>query len=446
MTELRSLAENILSYASDDEEVEIVIGTSTETEIVTYNGEVESLTQANTAAVGIRVIWNHGVGFASTGTLDKATLLNTLKMARETSRIVPPDEIAGLASPDGLRAASLRLVAPEFATTSLERKINLALELERTTKARDPRIKDVQHSTYADSASEFIVATTTGIASETTRTTCYLFAEAIAAAADDIQTGWSYHVGRHAQELDLERVATEASGLALRMLGAHKPKSQRIAVVLDPRMTASFLSLLGGALSAENVQRGRSMFCDRMGESIAASIVSLIDNPTDPRLPNASPYDGEGLASRSNTLIVDGVLSDLLYDSYSARRAERASNAAAVRGVTSTPSPGARALQLTPGPLGASEIISRIDDGILVQSMSGLHSGASTVSGDFSVGIEGIRITKGTLGEPVREATISSTLQRMFLGVSAVGNDVVYLPGNAAGQTLVIDEMALAGQ
>jgi PmbA protein len=114
-------------------------------------------------------------------------------------------------------------------------------------------------------------------------------------------------------------------------------------------------------------------------------------------------------------------------------------------GFKSTPGVGARALSLDPGTKSHDELLAEVGDGLIVQSMQGLHSGVNPVSGDFSVGIEGLMVRGGALAEPVREATMASTLQRMLKDVVAVGGDVEWLPGGAAGVTLVLRDVTISG-
>ncbi|MDE3139301.1 MAG: TldD/PmbA family protein, partial [Acidobacteriota bacterium] len=158
-------------------------------------------------------------------------------------------------------------------------------------------------------------------------------------------------------------------------------------------------------------------------------------------------FDAEGLASRRNELITQGRLRQFVYDTVSGRRAGVASTGSAVRaGVSGSPSAGCRALQLVPGDQDQDAIFRRVGDGVFVESLTGVHSGVNPISGDFSVGITGLMIRDGVLAEPVREVTIASTLQRMLLDVLMVGNDVQWLPGTAAAQTLAIDGVALSGR
>jgi PmbA protein len=172
----------------------------------------------------------------------------------------------------------------------------------------------------------------------------------------------------------------------------------------------------------------------------------LVDDPTDPDAYGAASYDAEGLASRRNVLIENGVLRGFLYDTYAGRRAGVASTASAVRGgFKSGPGVGARAFSIHPGQCDQADVLRRVGDGLLVQSVTGVHSGVNTVSGDFSVGATGLVVRGGEIAEPVREFTIASTLQRMLLGIVAIGSDVERLPSMATGLTLAIADVSMSG-
>ncbi|MFP5488371.1 MAG: metallopeptidase TldD-related protein, partial [Acidimicrobiia bacterium] len=189
-----------------------------------------------------------------------------------------------------------------------------------------------------------------------------------------------------------------------------------------------------------------SLFRDRLGDEVAPAFVHLIDDPTNPLAYTATDVDGEGLAARRNALIEDGVLRQFTHNSYSARRAGTVSTGNAVRGgFAGTPGVGALALSLVPGTRSQEELISGVDDGVLVQSVKGIHSGVNPISGDFSTGAAGLLIRDGRVAEPVREFTIASTLQRMLLDIAEIGGDVDWLPMRAAGVTLVIRDVTMSG-
>ena len=343
-------------------------------------------------------------------------------------------------------APELDLFREELAAFPTDRKVELAIELDRVVRAADPRIRGVETAEYGDASIEAAIASSTGVRAHARRTTCSLYAYAIAGEGADTQTGYGWSIGRAPDDLDVSRAASMAAERATRLLGATKPASRRVTAVLDPMVTASFLGVLSGALSGESVLKGRSMFAGREGEQVAVVGLTLTDDPTNPEARGASRYDAEGLATRRNVLIENGVLQGFVQNAYTARRAGAASTGSAVRGgFKTTPGVGTRALALVPGTRTQQELLSDIGDGLLVLSVQGLHSGANPVSGDFSVGCEGLVVRDGVAAEPVREATIASTLQRMLHDVVGVGSDLEWLPGGAAGLSLAIRDVTLSG-
>jgi len=332
-----------------------------------------------------------------------------------------------------------------LAACPTDRKIELAKELERLTLAIDSRIR-VDDANYADVASESAVATTTGIRRYGRENGCYVSVSTLADDGDETQTGFGFSVGRSPDQFDLGKAAKDGADRATRLLGATKPGSGRVTVVLDPYVTAMFLGVISSTLNGESVAKGRSIFRDRLGDRIAAETVTLVDDPTNPLAYTATDLDGEGLAARRNLLIDGGALQRFVHSSYSARRLGAVSTGNAVRaGFKGTPGVGCLALQLRPGMRDQAELVADVDDGVLIQSVQGLHSGVNPISGDFSAGASGMLIRRGEVARPVREFTIASTLQRMLLDVVEVGGDVDWLPMRAAGVSLVIRDVTMSG-
>jgi PmbA protein len=443
--ELLDVAARIADMAGPGEQVEAYVARSTSTSVKAYGGEVESLTQASSAGVGVRVIVDHREGFAYAGTLDEAVVLEALAEARDNAQFGEPDEFNGLATPDGVEAADLDLWPEHLADVPTADKVALALELEAATKGRDPRVKGVRVAAYSDGLGEGAVATSTGIRAWGRAGTSYLMVQALATQAGETQIAGGLSVGREITDLSIDEAADDAVLRATRLLGSTKPGTQRLTLVLEPRMTATVLGLIGGMLNGETVLKGRSPFANRVGEAIASPLLTFVDDPTDPRSLGAEAHDGEGLATRRNELVADGVLQAFLHNTYTGRRSGTASTGSAQRGVASTPGVGAAALAVAPGTGTHEELVASVDHGLFVTSMAGLHSGVNPVSGDFSVGVEGLMINGGTLAEPIREATIASTLQRLLLDISAVGADLEWLPDGSGGVTLVIPDVALSG-
>jgi PmbA protein len=446
MSDLLALATRVAGWARDGEQVEAFVARGTETEVQVFGGDVESLSSAESAGIGVRVVAGHRQGFAYAGSLDPDVLGETLEEARDNAGFATEDPYLGLAEPDGVVPAELDLWRDDLAGFPADEKVARALELERAVRAGDPRIRQVESAEWGDAGVESAVATSTGIQATARRTACYLSAYAVAGQGAETQTGGGYSVGRGPGELDLDKAARDAVERATRLLGAVKPKSGHLTVVFEPRITATLLGILSGTLDGESVLKGRSLFADRVGEQVSVAGFSLVDDPTDPEAYSAAPYDAEGLATRRNLLIDGGMLKGFLYNTYAARRAGTRSTASAVRaGFKSAPGTGARAVSLVPGDRSPEQILRLVGDGLLVQSISGVHSGVNPVSGDFSVGAEGVLIKGGELAGPVREFTIASTIQRMLSGVVAIGNDLERLPSSAAGLTLAVADISMSG-
>lgn len=450
MSELLDLATSLLERKEGSEEIEVFVSQGVDLEIRSYQGEVESLSNAASAGIGIRILLDspHGarIGSAWTGSLDPDAVSEALAQARSNAHFASADEFVTFARPDGVKPSAVAEHANNNDELTVDQKVALAIDLERAVRGADPRIRQVDSATYSDYSSAAAIASTFGIAAQYQRTGAYLSVEAIATDGSDDQTGWGLSVGRSPRELNSEEAARDAVRRATRMLGAVKPSSMKTVAVFDPRTAASLLSIIGSALSGEAVVRGRSFFAERIGEVVAHSSVSVVDDPTDARHYNATRFDGEGLACRRNELIVDGVLHGFVYDTVSARRAGTTSTGSAVRGgIAGSPSAGCRALQLVPGQMNHEEILAAVGEGVFIESLQGIHSGVNPISGDFSVGVTGLMIRNGQLAEPIREVTIASTLQRMLLDVMFIGNDVEWLPGSAAGQTLAMSGISLSG-
>jgi PmbA protein len=448
VTDLLDIARRVARQARDGEQIEAFVVRTRETDIEAFGGDVESLTTAVVEGISVRVIVDHRQGLAWAGSLDPSVVEDTIREARDNVAFGQPDEWFGLASPadaNGRSAPALDLWREELAQVPTEEKVRLTLELERATKAGDPRIRNVEAASYGDAMSESAVANSLGIEASTRRTMCSASSVALADDGSGTQTGYGFAAGRAIDTLDIDAIAADAVTRSVRLLGARPVPGRRIPVILDPLVTRSFLGVLASAFNGESVLKGRSLFMGREGEKVAGPDVQLLDDATDARALGASPHDSEGIPTRRNALITDGVLQRFLHNVYTGRRSGAGTTASAIRALSSTPGVGVRALRLEPGEKSPEAIMASVPEALYVQSVSGLHSGTNPISGDFSVGAEGLMVRNGEFAEPVREVTIASTLQRMLLDIVEVGADLTFLPGAVAGMTLLLGEMTVSG-
>jgi PmbA protein len=339
------------------------------------------------------------------------------------------------------------LASEAFGDWSTERVVELALAVDRAARAPEG-VTQVENSVYSDSRGSVALANSRGFAASFTATQAWAYSSAFAGEGADLMTGLGVGMGRDPAALDPEAIGTEAAERALALVGARQPESRRCPVVLDAFVAASFIGFIGSMLSADAVQRGRSLFAGREGEEVAGPALRLADDGTDSEGPASAPFDGEGAPTRRTQLIEDAHLLGFLYDSRTARRAGRSTTGNASRGSYRTPpSVGINNLMVEPGELDLAGLVAEAGDGLYVTGVAGLHSGVNAVSGTFSVGASGRLIEGGELGSPVRELTIASDLVSMLKAVTAVGSETRWVPfgGSVKAPPILVAEMAVSG-
>jgi PmbA protein len=449
MSELLELAQRVVAQAADGEGVEAFAVHSIATSVSVFEQEVEQLSSSETRGLGVRVVVDGRLGFASTSDLSDEGLAFALAEARSNAELATQDVGNVLPQPAPIEPLD-GLWLPGLADVPMSRKVELAMALERATTGADQRVKGVDNAAYGDGLTRAAVASTTRIAAEYERTDAYAWVAALARAGEETQTGLGLTQGRSFDELDIDAAAAEAAVRATRLLGATKPATARVPVVFDPLVTASFLGVLGSPLTAEAAQKGRSLFAERLGQEVAAPFLSLIDDGRLIDAPGAAPFDDEGTPTGRTALIENGELRGFLHNTQTAARAgggARSTGNAARAGYKSSPGVSPSNLFLDGTTVPAASIVAGVEDGFYVQEVSGIHSGANPVSGEFSVGAVGLWIRGGELAEPVREVTVSSTIVEILTAIAQLGDDRRFFPfgGSLAGATVLVREMTVGG-
>ena len=429
------------------EEAEGWVEESRDRQIRVYEGGVESLTDAASRGLGVRAFLGGRVGYAYGTDLGEAGVRATAAAAREAAATADDDEFAGL--PERCAAAPVEgLSSPALGDWSTARKVELALEIERAARAR-PGISQVEAAVYADGEGRVAIANSRGFSAAYEATQSWAYASAFAGEGADLMTAVGVGLARDPGGLDAQAIGEEAAERALALTGARQPESRRCAVVLDPFVAASFVGFIGAMLSADAVQRGRSLFAGREGDEIAAPLLRLADDGTHPAGLSSSPFDGEGSPRRRTPLIEAGRLATFLFDARTARRAGgRESTGSANRAsYHGPPTVGTTNLVVEPGEGDLEALCRRVGDGLYVAEVAGLHSGVNPVSGTFSVGASGRLIEGGELAGPVREIAIASDLVGMLRSIQAVGAEARWVPfgGSVRTPPVVLGEMAVAG-
>jgi PmbA protein len=417
-------------------------------EIRVHAGEVESLTEASERGIGLRAWIGQRSGYAYGTDLSESGLSALAEAATTAARVADADEYAAPPEPAGEAAPIEGLRDEAVATTETAKAIELAKRIERAALERDPRVTAVEEVAYVNEDGEVALASTRAPSAGFAASQCYAYLQAMAADGAEVQTGLGFAVGRSPRDLDPDAIGAEAAEEASSMLGASKPDTRSCPVVLSDRVAASFTGLIGAALCADEVQRGRSPFADRLGDEIASPALVLSDDGRDPAGLASAPFDGEGTPRGRTPLLAEKRLLAYLHDSYTARRGEATSTGNAARGsYRSAPSVSPSNLMLEPGDGSLQELLADAEDGVYVTEVAGLHSGVNPVTGRYSVGATGRSIRGGELAEPLREFTIAGDLLGTMAAVRAVGSETRWVPfgGSVRTAPLLVGELAVGG-
>jgi PmbA protein len=410
------------------------------------NGILQDLTASKRGGVGVRVLRaaprGLQVGIATSTDLTRADFRDLFDQAWQLSALGDPDPWMRQAEPEGDDDLPSRYDRRGDALTP-DQRIGNALALEQEARRASPRVVAVREATWADGAGASLLLTQKGVRAFDVASTCSASIELAVAEGADRQAAWHWDIARHPEALDLAAIGREAARKGERKLKPSRLPSGRYAVVLHPEVTVDLLGLVAGMLSAEAVLKGRSLFAGKLGQPIASSLLTLVD---DGRLPDGlgtEPWDGEGLSTRRNVLLDHGVLTTYLHTLKTAAEMGVAPTATAGRGTGSNP--GVTTFNLFPriGQHTPAELHRMAKDGVLITDIMGLHT-VDPVSGDLSVGASGVRIRGGELAESLDRMTFAGNLRDFLTRIVAMGEDLHWY-GSSAGLSLLLEDISLGG-
>ncbi|MDI6906752.1 MAG: TldD/PmbA family protein [Thermoanaerobacterales bacterium] len=427
------------------ESAESYLSHSREIEIEVRDGRIETIKSAEERGLGLRVFREKRIGFAYTTDLSPGGLDRLARDAAANASQTAEDRFHRLPKPSA-SYPELELFDPAIPQTAIEAKVELARRMEKAARAYDPRIKIIESATYQDGEVEVGLVNTEGLASHYRAAICGLYISLTAQDGDgDSQTGFAMDFRRRLGELAPEAVGREAAERAVRMLGARTPGGGEVPAVLDPFVVVSLLGVLAPSLTGEAVQKGRSLFAGRIGQPVASSLVTVVDDGAHPSGIRSAPCDGEGVPTGRTVLIENGVLKGFLHNTYTAAKDGSArSTGNGVRGsFKGTPEVGTTNFFLQPGDADPQEIVADTPRGFYVTEVMGMHT-ANPISGDFSVGASGLWIEDGRLAYPVRGAAIAGNIRDLLAAIDAVGRDLRFFGGTGA-PTVRVSKLAVSG-
>jgi len=451
--DLESLAADVVAQAvkAGASDAEAVAREGDEFSVNVRLGQVETLKESGSRALGLRVFLGKQSASTSTSDLTPDGIRLLVEGALALAKVTAEDPLNGLPETGefGAIEEDQHLYFDDVYSLPGSERIEWARRCEAAAMAADPRITNSDGGSFDAATGRKVLANSRGFMGS--YRTSYAGVSAAPLAVDENgamqRDGWWSSARSFALVESPEAVGAEAARRTLRRLGARRVPTQKVPIVFAPEVARSLIGSVFEAASGDSIWRHASFLAGRLGETIAASNLTIIDDnlmmlPTGVGGFGTSPFDGEGLPSRRTVVVENGVLKNYLLNTYTARKLGMRSTHNASRGLAGTPGIGCGNLYLEPGKLTPEQIVGDVAAGLYVTGLMGF--GTNIVTGDYSRGATGLWIENGQLTHAVEEITIAGNLGEMLRNVTAIGNDLVFR-GSVAAPTLRIDGMTIAG-
>jgi PmbA protein len=421
------VAEQMLALArkAGADGVEVLVRDSTELEVKVRLGEPELIKEAGSRALGLRVIRDQRSAVTYTSDLSTAGLERLAHDSVELATLSEPDPEAALPAREEMARDVPDLDLWDDAVLSLDvaEGIRRARAGEAAALKLDKRVTNSDGAVFGRTVGASAFATSAGFSGSVRGTYASFSVEPIADDADGKKRNGSYWTASRfaAALLDPEAVGIEAARRTVAKLGARKLPTGAAPVVFSPDAGRALLGQFAGVMSGGAVWRKSTYLATREGTEVASPLVEIVDDPLLRRGPGSRPFDAEGLQSRTNVLVSEGILRGFLCDVYAARKLGRRSTGSASRAIGGGPHVGTTNLIFRPGRTAAAEL-ERLERGLYVTDLMGF--GFNGVTGDYSQGAGGFWIEKGERAYPVTEITVSASFDDLWKGIDAVGDDL----------------------
>ena len=472
LSDLKQLASDVVARArrAGASDAEAVVAEGDEFSVLVRLGQVETLKESGSRAMGLRVFFGQRTASTSTSDFSADGIERLVAGAVSLARITSEDPFAGLPDADlfGITRASatdgnvghpdanlvhpdenLGLYFDDVYSLPPDQRLDYARRAEAAAMAVDTRIQNSDGGSFDAATGHKILANSRGFVGEKRSSYCSVSAMPIAQdATGGMQRDYWYSAARTLRKLESpEAIGKEAARRTLRRLNARRVPTQKAPIVFAAEIARSIMGNIFEAANGDAIYRSASFFAGKLGEQVAGENITVIDDGTMVFEDGVggfgtTPFDGEGLPSRRTVVVERGVLKNYLLNTYTARKLNMKSTGNASRGLAGNPGIGAGNFYLEPGEVTPEKLIGDVKQGLYVTETMGF--GVNLVTGDYSQGASGLWIENGELAYAVEEITIAGNLKDMYRNISAIGNDLVFR-GSSASPTIRVEGMTIAG-
>lgn len=421
---------------------DLVVREAASLSLKAHAGQLEEHKVTSTRVYGVRAVKDDRAGIAYSEADDAAALDSMVDQALVNAAYARVDPNEGVAPGDTALTTDDATLSPTDATT-VEAKIDTALRIERELTSRD-KVRNLPYNGVQDITATRYVFSTTGRAARSRSRVCSVHAYALASdAGKDALEGVQWH-GRRFDEIDTEWIIEETYRRCLAMLQGEAIPSRHYDVLFDTEHQADLFAVFADMFSAKTARDGINPLRDKVGEQVAVQALTIRDAPLDADGLRYALFDDEGLPTATTELIDAGVLKTLAHNSATAAHFDVPNTGNAERSPRSSLGVGLHQLEVAPGDVTETALTS--GEYLEIVDLAGLHSGANTVSGDFSFGAAGFLCRDGQRLRAVRNITVAGNFFEMLKKIAAVGDTQHWNPERSAQMARIrFADVAISG-
>ena len=433
--------------AAGIQEYELYYQAGESVSVDTFRHEINEFTAQQSGGVCLRCIVGGKMGYAATELLSKEQAAALVEKAADAAGVLEAEEQVFLGE-GGQTYAPLDRKNYDLPTT--EALIETALKAQEKLYAADPMVVDGCQTQGVAESSRIAIYNSKGLDLSYEMNVAGLITVGVVSDGKDMSNAYEIKLGQ-LQEIDVDAMVKKAVEDAKRKLGGEPAPTGQYPVVFSPEAMCNLLSVYASVFSSEAAQKGLSRFATMEGQTVAAPLVTLVDDPFYPENPMPMNFDAEGSPTKRKNVIENGVLQTLLYNLKTAAVAGKTTTGNASKaGYDAAVAVRPFTMSLENGTLTEEQLLKQAGEGVYITSLSGLHAGANPISGDFSLQSAGFMIREGEKREYVKSFTVAGNFYDLLKNVTALANNCK-LP-NAMGSTafgapsVLVQGLSVAGK
>lgn len=446
--ELNLFVKELFSKAQEEgfSEYEVYYVDRESLSISVYKEEVEKYNLNNSAGLSFRGKFGDRIGYSYTEILDEDAIEMLVKKAKENVLAIENNDIQFIYEGDK-EYKEISTYHEELEDIPADKLINIAISMEKEAKKYCNKVESFSGCSVSYSSGKYGIINSKGLNLSNKSNLLTAYVVPIVKDLDKMYDGCGYVVAKSLNDVKPDKIAKMGVDEALSKIGGTSIASGNYKVIINNEAMVSLLSTFAGIFSGDAVQKGLSLLKDKEGEIIAADIVNLVDDPNlEDGLASVS-FDDEGVATLKTYLIKNGKLNSLLHNLKTANKAGVKSTGNGFKSSYASPiSVSPTNFYIEPGINSLEEMTKKINKGLIITDFAGLHSGANSITGDFSLAAKGFYIEDGIKTHPVEQITVAGNFFTLLNNIEEIGSDLKFPMSSVGSPSIVIKELSIAGE